>query len=91
MPDSADVHALQRAIHEQHGVTSRHLGAIDVNSVFGPGLPFHGIVSAFELHDHPDAVKAYAWFAGGPAAVIVLAVSPVVTAVDAVRAWLAAS
>jgi hypothetical protein len=90
VPDSADIAALQHAIRDRYGIATRHGGSVDVNQVFPGGLPFPGIVSIFHLEKHPKATMAYAWRSDADAPpVIMLAVPPIKSAIDAVRTWLA--
>jgi hypothetical protein len=91
VPDSLDIDALKAAIESRYRVGTRHAGAIDVHGIF-PGLPWPEIVSVFDLVGHSRARMAYAWRYGKEPnqVAVVLGEPPIATAVDSVKAWLAA-
>lgn len=54
---------LKAALECRHGGTA-HLAYIDAVSVMVPSQPvWDGIVLVFDLDGHPEAERAYAWFA----------------------------
>ena len=52
---------LKNAIESQHGgkATLRH--AVTVLETFEEQLVWEGLVHVFDLEDHPNATRAYAW------------------------------
>jgi hypothetical protein len=85
---------LRRAIRDLHGCESNFVRSEHVRETFeGQGV-WEGDVEVFALVGHPRATMAYAWAhetdEGGRRFVAVLALPPVKTATDAVRASIAA-
>lgn len=87
---------LQAAIRRLHGCGSRHVESVPVNEMFQGKPVWQGVVEVFDLESHPTAKRAFAWkhasgaLEGGARFVAVLAVPPVTTALDAVRAAIVA-
>jgi hypothetical protein len=93
--DSAGIPALQDAIRHMHGCESTWVETVPVTERFNGELVWEGEVQVFELVGHPKAKRAYAWShetdGGKRRFVAVLGLGPVVDAVTAVRASIAAS
>jgi hypothetical protein len=87
----SEIGKLQNAIKELHGCDSRHLGSIRVHDTFQDRMAWDGIVEVFFLIDHRHAKEAYAWphkaGNGETKYVAILAISPVESPSDAVRAY----
>lgn len=82
---------LQAAIKRLHGCESRHVASVPVNETFKGKPVWQGVVEVFDLEGHAKAKQAFAWKhasgkGDGSRFVAVLAVPPVTTAQDAVRA-----
>ena len=91
-----ELRELQDAIKRLHGCESRHARSVEVNETFQGKPVWQGVVESFDLIGHPKAAKAYAWKhqSGDDDSkarfVAVLAIPPVKTARDAVRASIVA-
>jgi hypothetical protein len=85
----AEIDRLQKTILDLHGCDSRHLGSIRIKETF-QDLTWDGIVEIFFLINHPEVKEVYAWknMADNETTTI-LAISPIESASDAVRAYLA--
>ena len=59
MEVSAD--QLERAVEAQHGGTAVLIDAVPVKEIFEGQTVWEGIVHVFDLEDHPEATRAYAW------------------------------
>jgi hypothetical protein len=55
------VETLQDAIHKLHGVSSTHVESVPVKEVYQGNTIWDGMVEVFDLHDHPETHRAYAW------------------------------
>jgi hypothetical protein len=92
--DPAGIPALQDTIRHMHGCESTWVEAVPVTERFNGKLVWEGEVQVFELVGHPKAKHAYAWShetdGGKRRFVAVLGLGPVVDAVTAVRASIAA-
>ncbi len=53
--------ALIDAIRDLHGCDSTHLESVAVMEAFEDGVLWQGTVEVFELHEHPEADRCYAW------------------------------
>lgn len=88
------IEELRAVIKRLHGVESRHIESVPVKEVFRGQTIWEGIVEVFEIRGHPKTNKIFAWshHTDNPEKpkrhVTVLALDPVVTPVDAVRAAL---
>jgi hypothetical protein len=88
------VEELRAVIKKLHGVDSRHVDSVPVKEVFRGQTVWDGMVEIFEIRDHPKTSRIFAWShqTDNPDKprrhVTVLALDPVVTPVDAVRAAL---
>jgi hypothetical protein len=90
---------LQNAIRHLNGCESRYLETVAISESFqdfqGRTL-WEGEVVVFELRDHPQAKRAYAWSCGSADRdkatqyVVVLQIPPVTSAETAVKAAIAA-
>nr|HEX4316996.1 hypothetical protein [Kofleriaceae bacterium] len=98
--DPAGIPALQDAIRHMHGCASTWIESVPVTEMMtiGPHTRpvWQGEVQIFDLVGHPTARRAYAWShetengSGRRRFVAVLHAGPVVNAVTAVRAAIAA-
>ena len=83
--------ALKEAIRKLHGCESTWLQAARVKETFQGEIVWEGLVQVFDLIDHPEATRCYAWsHAGGDTErrrfVAVLHKEPVTSPGAAVRA-----
>lgn len=87
---------LRTAIRDLHGCESAHVGTTPVKETFQGKTIWEGDVETFYLIGHPKAVRCYAWaHASGKddkstRYVAVLAVPPVKSPLDAVKASIVA-
>jgi len=79
---------------EDAGVDTTHLRSAPVHETFEGKTAWEGVVEVFALKGHPKASLAYGWSyetdAGGRRYVAVLGVPSIASALDAVRASIAA-
>ena len=92
--DPAGTEALQDAIWHMHGLKSVWVESVDVHETFNGETVWQGQVQVFSVQ-HPKANRAYAWShavgdGGKRRFHAVLGMPPVVDAVTAVRAAIAA-
>ena len=52
---------LRDVIRKLHGVESEHVESVPVREVFRGKTVWEGIVEVFDLRDHPEAPRVYAW------------------------------
>src|SRR5882757_128722 len=52
---------LQRAIRDLHGAKASHVETVPVKEVHQGQTVWEGDVEVFDLEDHPQAPRAYAW------------------------------
>jgi hypothetical protein len=57
----SDVEERRQTILRLHGVDSTHIETVPVKETFNGQTVWNGKVEVFDLHDHPQAKKAYAW------------------------------
>lgn len=87
-----EIQELRDVIRRLHGTEATHLESVPVKEMFQGQTVWEGTVEVFELHDHPKAVRAYAWSheTDDPKRpkkhITVLHVEPVTSAAAAVRA-----
>jgi hypothetical protein len=85
---------LRKAIRDLRGVHSTHVRSVPVHETFQGETVWEGAVEVFALKGHRKAGLAYAWShetdTGGQRYVAVLGVDPIKSALDAVRASIAA-
>ncbi len=55
------IEELQSVIKRLHKSDSTHVETVSVKEVFGGQTVWDGEVEVFDLHDHPDALRVYAW------------------------------
>jgi hypothetical protein len=81
---------LQDVIRRLHGSEASHVKTVPVKESFQGQTVWEGDVEVFDLHDHPDAPRVYAWAhktdADGQRHITVLHIPPVVSPETAVRA-----
>jgi len=90
-----DIDNLKEAIKKLHGCEAEHVGSVPVHEVFQGKTIWNGTVEVFTLNGHPKAKRCYAWsHAHGEKDeerryVAVLEISPVESAISAVRVAIA--
>jgi hypothetical protein len=84
------IELLRKAILDLHGCASSWLGSISVHETDGGNALWHGVVSVFALVNHAKAERCFAWASSDatPRIYAVLAIPPINSAADAVRAAL---
>ena len=87
----APIEALRDAIRDLHGCESTWVEAVPVKETFKGRTVWEGVVQVFHLHDHPEAMRCYAWshavdYSGTRRFVAVLQEDPVNSPATAVRA-----
>src|SRR5437588_10746953 len=88
----SNIDELQDVIRRLHGSESSHVETVPVKETFKGKTVWEGEVEVFDLHDHPEASRVYAWAhetedADKPKRhVTVLHIPPVVSPETAVRA-----
>ena len=75
----------EKAILATHDARARLASRVHVAERFEGEMVWEGEVLAFQLLDHPTAFKCYAWEVDGEVTAV-LAVPPIRSAADAVRA-----
>ena len=92
--DPAGLDALHDAIRHLHGCESTWVEGVPVTETFNGETVWDGEVQVFDLDGHPTAKRAYAWSYATEGTrrkfVAVLQLGPVVDAITAVRASIAA-
>ena len=85
---------LRNAIRDLHGLEAEHFRSEPVCEMFKGKMVWEGVVQVFRVYGHAKANFAYTWSHetddGGRRYVAVLGVPPVNSALDAVRASIAA-
>jgi hypothetical protein len=56
-----DIEELQDVIRRLHGSESTHLETVPVKETFQGQTVWEGTVEVFDLHDHPETSRVYAW------------------------------
>lgn len=82
---------LKTVIRRLHGSEASHVETVPVKEMFQGQTVWEGEVEVFDLHDHPDAPRVYAWAhetddADKRRHITVLHIPPVVSPETAVRA-----
>jgi hypothetical protein len=82
---------LRRAVENMHGGIARFVQSVPVSESFEGQPVWDGVVHVFELRNHPQATRAYAWSSliEGSAKrrfFAVLRIPPITSPVEAVRA-----
>ena len=89
-----EIERLRQAVRDLHGCDSARVQSVAVREMFQGKVVWEGNVEDFRLINHPRAKTAFAWSykndTGETRYVAVLAVPPVDTAVNAVRAYIVA-
>ncbi len=91
-----DIKPLQEAIWNLHGCGSRWLRSEPIHETFRGATVWRGQVEVFQLYSHTEARRCYAWSyvtdekTGQRKFHAVLGIPPISSAVDAVRAVIAA-
>jgi hypothetical protein len=90
----SEIDKLAQVIRDLHGAEATHVRSELVRETFRGETVWEVVVEAFAIRGHPKATTAYAWAhetdEGKRRYVAVLGVPPVNSAVDAVRASIAA-
>jgi len=60
MPNSY-IEELREVIRRLHGVDSSHLESVPIKETFQGKTVWEGVVEVFELKNHPQAKRLYAW------------------------------
>lgn len=55
------IEALQKAILDLHGCKATWIESIPVKEVFEGKTVWEGVVQVFDLQNHPEATRCYAW------------------------------
>lgn len=55
------IEELQDVIRRLHGTESTHVETVPVKEVFQGETVWEGEVEVFDLHDHPQTSRVYAW------------------------------
>ena len=87
----SNIDELQDVIRRLHGSESSHVETVPVKEEFEGQTVWEGAVEVFDLRDHPEALRVYAWThetedADKRRHVTVLHIPPVVSPETAVRA-----
>jgi len=81
---------LREVILKLHGVNPTHIESVPIKEIFQGKTVWEGIVEVFDLHNHPNAPRAYAWShetdKGKKRHVTALHIGPATSAIAAVRA-----
>jgi hypothetical protein len=84
---------IEERIKKEYGCESRHVRSEQVHESFGGQIAWQGIVEVFNLIEHPQGKRAYAWIyseGNQDHTVIVLEKPPVDSAQMAVKVAIAA-
>ena len=90
---SERIDKLRDAVQVMHRVRATHLESVVVQEMFGKQVAWEGVVEAFTISGHPTASICYAWsyeLGAERQFVTVLAIPPITSAQNAVRAAIAA-
>jgi hypothetical protein len=90
-----EIKQLKSAVESQHGGRAALLQSVPVSESFNGKLVWEGVVHVFDLKDHPNATRAYAWSSPIEGSnrrrfFAVLHVPPINSPQDAVRAAIVA-
>ena len=86
------IEELRNVIRRLHGAEAMHIESVPVTERYQGETVWDGIVEVFDLKDHPDATRVYAWShdtddpKNPRRHVTVLHIHPIKSARDAVRA-----
>ncbi|MGQ0741335.1 MAG: hypothetical protein ACT4OG_03440 [Alphaproteobacteria bacterium] len=86
---------LRHAVEAQHGGTATLVQSVPIRETFEGKRVWEGVVHVFDLAGHPKATRAYAWSSPIEGSTkrrffAVLAIPPVTSPVEAVRAAIVA-
>ena len=85
---------LKQAVESQHGGRATFVQSVPVRETHKGATIWNGTVTVFDLADHPDASRAYAWSYeredGTRRFFAVLGIPPITGPVEAVRAAIVA-
>ncbi len=56
-----DIQELKTVIRKLHGAFATHVETVPVKETFKGETVWEGTVEVFDLHDHPNASRVYAW------------------------------
>ena len=59
--EDASASQLRRVIEAQHGAKSTFAKSVRVHKSSGKKLDWDGLVHVFDLNDHPNSKRAFAW------------------------------
>ena len=77
---------LRNVVRDLHGTEATHVETVPVKETFQGQTIWEGDVEVFDLADHPDAKRAYAWSHGDPPQhITVLQIPPATTPLRAVQ------
>jgi hypothetical protein len=86
---SPRIERLKYAIEKKENCRAKHVQSLPIREKMESEVIWDGVVETFDLENHPTAKRAYAWERGTgkePEYKIVLGISPVNSANDAVKA-----
>ena len=91
----SSVDELRNAVESQHGGFATFNEAVPVKETFDDKTVWEGVVHVFDLENHPNATRCYAWSSPVDGSskcrfYAVLEIPPVQSALDAVRAAIVA-
>lgn len=91
MTGKVEINQLKQAVETQHGGKAILAQSVLVSESFEGNPVWEGIVHVFDLADHPNATRAYAWSATIEGSnkrrfFAILGIPPINSAQDAVRA-----
>jgi hypothetical protein len=86
---------LRKAVETQHGGVAKLVQSVPVHETFRGQSVWDGVVHVFDLTDHPNATRAYAWSSPVEGSdkrrfFAVLHTGPIKSPTDAVRAAIVA-
>jgi len=90
-PEIDDSEELKKAVEHLHNCSAQFIAAVEVAETYEGQPVWHGIVQVFEIAGNPHADRCYAWSSPIEGSTkrkffAVLAVPPVTSAKDAVKA-----
>ena len=91
----SELDQLRDTVERMHGGSARLAQSVPVREAFEGRIVWEGLVHVFNLDDHPDAARAYAWSSPIEGSTkrrffAVLEIPPIQSARDAVRAAIVA-
>jgi len=58
---SAEISILNKAVYDLHGVKATWIESVAIKELFGGKAVWSGVVEVFDIKDHPQATRCYAW------------------------------